>query len=62
MNEIQITALLVAGVSMLIGIRAYRRHTATKRDIAEMNEPKGKTVSYATGRDETQWRRAYSRG
>lgn len=62
MTEMQITALLVAFVAIVIGIRAYRRHTATKRDMAEMNEPRGKTVSYATGRDEAQWRRAYSRG
>ncbi len=62
MNEIQLTALLVAFVAILIGLRAYRRHTSAKRDMAEMNEPKGKTVSYATDRDEAQWRRAYSRG
>ena len=62
MTEIQITALLVAGVAMVIGYRAYRRHRATKHDIEEMNAPEGKTVSYATGRDESQWRRAYSRG
>lgn len=62
MNEIQITALLVAFVAILIGIRAYRRNTADKRDMAEMENPAGKTVTYETGRDEAQWRRAYSRG
>ena len=62
MNEVQITALLVAGVAILIGVRAYRRNTASKRDMAEMDEPKGETVSYATDRDEAKWRRAYSRG
>jgi hypothetical protein len=61
MNEFQITAALIGVVVLLIGLRAVRRKAAVEREEKE-REISGKSgVSYSTGRDESQWRRAYSR-
>ena len=62
LNEVQITALLVAFVAFLIAFRAYRRNVAEQREEEAHERKKSEGVSYDTGRDETQWRRAYSRG
>ena len=61
MNDTQITMLLVATLCFLLILYVLRRRAAV-RHAKEQEAPSGsETVSYATGRDETQWRRAYSR-
>ena len=60
MNEFQITASLIGVVVLLIGLRALRRKAAAEREEKEL-EISNSAVSYETGRDESQWRRAYSR-
>ncbi len=62
MTEVQITVTLVGLVAILIGLRAYRRRAKTIEEMEDDLPAPKKSVSYATGRDESQWRRAYSRG
>ncbi len=61
MTEVQITIVLVILVCAVIALRAFRRIRAVKREeeLFYKTEPE-KGVSYDTGRDESQWRRAYS--
>lgn len=61
MNELQITASLIGVVVLLIGLRAVRRKAAAEREEKELEIKNNSSVSYDTGRDESQWRRAYSR-
>lgn len=62
MTEMQITTLLVGAVFLLLVVYLLRRRSAARREILSEKEMPEKTVSYETGRDERQWRRAYSRG
>ncbi len=58
MNELQITASLIGVVVLLIGLRALRRKAAVEREQKEAEISGKDAVSYDTGRDESQWRRA----
>jgi len=61
MTEVQITIVLVVLVCAVIAIRAFRRIRANKNTDDGLYEPnREQGVSYDTGRDESQWRRAYS--
>lgn len=61
MTEVQITIVLVALVCTVIAIRAYRRIKAMKDDGPAIYKAKPTSeLSSDTGRDESQWRRAYS--
>ena len=61
MNETQITMLLVATVCFLLILYVLRRRAAVRHAEEEAATSQRETVSYDTGRDESQWRRAYSR-
>lgn len=61
MTEVQITIALVVLVCAVIALRAVRRIRANKSKDDGLYEPNPEQgVSYDTGRDESQWRRAYS--
>ena len=61
MTEVQITIALVVLVCTVIAIRAFRRIRSNKNANDGLYHPDSKTgLSYDTGRDESQWRRAYS--
>lgn len=61
MNEIQITVSLIAIIVLLIALHAVRRKAAAEREAEEQEVARKNAVSYETGRDESEWRRAYSR-
>ena len=61
MTEVQITIALVVLVCTVIAIRAFRRIRSVKNVDDGLYRPDSKSgVSYDTGRDESEWRRAYS--
>ena len=61
MTEVQITIVLVVLVCTVIAIRAFRRIRSNKNENDGIYRPdRNAGVSYDTGRDESEWRRAYS--
>ena len=60
MDMVQTGLILIGFAAMVVGIRAAVRNFLQAREDIEFEEEK-KSVSYDTGRDESQWRRAYSR-
>ena len=60
MDLVQIGVVLIGFAAITVGVRAaVRNFLAAREEEAEIEEKK--SVSYNTGRYESQWRRAYSR-
>ena len=59
MDLVQIGVVLIGFAAITVGVRAAVRNFLAAREEADIEEKK--SVSYETGRDESQWRRAYSR-
>jgi len=62
MNEMQLTATLIALITIGLSAHIMRRRMVERRKLAAQDNAEHQDASSTTGRDESQWRRAYSRG
>ena len=60
MDLVQMGLILIGFAAMTVGIRAAYRNFQQSHEDPDFQDH-DTSVSYDTGRDESQWRRAYSR-
>ena len=60
MDIVQMGLVLIGFATIIVGVRAAIRNFRQSAEDPDFVEEKS-SVSYDTGRDESQWRRAYSR-